>query len=119
MTAARFLAAFVAALHLGFFVLESFLWTSPIGLKVFRQTPEAAEATRVLAANQGLYNAFLAAGLLWGLLSPAAGVPVLTFFLTCAAVAGLFGAATASASILFVQALPALLALAVLRWTAA
>lgn len=119
MTFARFLAAFVAVEHLGFFVLETFLWTTPLGLKVFHQTPEAAEATRVLAANQGLYNAFLAAGLLWGLLSPAAGVPVLSFFLLCATVAGFFGAATASRSILFVQALPALLALAVLRWTAA
>jgi putative membrane protein len=110
------LAAFVALEHLGFLVLEMFLWTKPIGLKIFRLTPAAAAASASLAANQGLYNGFLAAGLLWGLLSaePAA-LPIKTFFLACVIVAGVFGAATASPRILLVQAAPALAALVLLR----
>jgi putative membrane protein len=114
--AANVLAALVALEHLGFLVLEMFLWTKPLGLKIFRLTPQAAEMSRTLAANQGLYNGFLAAGLVWGLLSsePAA-LSIKTFFLVCAAAAGVFGAATVSPRILFVQAAPALAALALLR----
>ena len=102
------LVALVALEHLWFLVLEMFLWQKPIGLKTFRQTPERAAATAALAANQGLYNGFLAAGLLWGL---AAGVHVQVFFLVCVVVAGVFGAVTASRKILWVQALPGLVAL--------
>ena len=104
---ALLLTVLVAVLHLYFLVLEMFLWTRPLGLKTFRNTPEKAETTRVLAANQGLYNGFLAAGLLWGLWLGPAGFGVKVFFLLCVLVAGLYGAATASRKILFVQALPA------------
>lgn len=107
----RFLAGFVALQHLGFMILEMALWTHPIGLKVFKQSAEAAEQTKVLAANQGLYNGFLAAGLLWSLFSGELAPARLRFFLICVVVAGVFGGATASTSILFVQALPAALAL--------
>ncbi|MEJ5988794.1 DUF1304 domain-containing protein [Ramlibacter sp. PS3R-8] len=103
------LVALVAALHLYFLVLEMFLWDKPAGLRAFGQTLEAARASRVLAANQGLYNGFLAAGLMWGLVAD--NQPVKVFFLVCVLVAGLFGAATASRKILFVQALPAAIAL--------
>lgn len=106
--------ALVALLHLLFLVLEMFLWTRPAGLKIFRQTPEAAQTTRVLAANQGLYNGFLAAGLIWGLCLGADGFEVKLFFLVCVLIAGIFGAATASRTILWVQALPALVALLLL-----
>jgi putative membrane protein len=114
--AADVIVAFVALEHLWFLVLEMFLWTKPIGLKIFRLTPAAAAASASLAANQGLYNGFLAAGLLWGLLSaePAA-LSIKTFFLLCVVVAGVFGAATASPRILLVQAAPALASLALLR----
>ena len=105
----------VALLHVYFLVLEMFLWDKPAGLKAFGQTLEAAKASKVLAANQGLYNGFLAAGLLWGLGLGAAGTGVKVFFLSCVLVAGLFGAVTASRKILFVQALPAAIAL-VLVW---
>ncbi|WP_249152614.1 DUF1304 domain-containing protein [Bradyrhizobium liaoningense] len=90
-----------------------FLWTKPLGLKVFRQTPEKAEISKVLAANQGLYNGFLAAGLVWGLVhgNPAFAFQIKAFFLLCVIVAGLYGAATVSRRILFVQALPAAIAL--------
>ena len=108
------LVALVALLHLWFLVLEMFLWDKPLGLKTFRQTPEAAAASKVLAANQGLYNGFLAAGLLWGLLLRGAGFDIKVFFLACVVVAGLYGAATVGRKILFVQALPAVLALALL-----
>lgn len=110
------LAGFVALEHLGFLVLEMFCWTKPIGLRIFRLTPAAAEASRTLASNQGLYNGFLAAGLLWGLLSadPAA-LSIKTFFLACVVVAGVFGAATVSPRVLLVQAAPALAALLLLR----
>jgi putative membrane protein len=111
--------ALVALLHLYFLVLEMFLWDKPAGLRVFRQTPEAAAATKVLAANQGLYNGFLAAGLLWGLSLGAAGFGAKVFFLTCVVMAGVFGAMTASRRILFVQALPAALALALVLLTQA
>lgn len=109
---ANLVVALVALLHVYFLVLEMFLWTRPLGLKVFGQTREAAEASRVLAANQGLYNGFLAAGLVWGLWLGADGTAIQLFFLGCVLVAGVFGAATASRKILFVQALPAALGLA-------
>ncbi|RDZ29465.1 DUF1304 domain-containing protein [Lysobacter silvisoli] len=103
----------VAALHTGFLVLEMFLWTKPAGLKVFRQSREKAEQSKVLAANQGLYNGFLAAGLVWG--ACCARVDVATFFLVCVVVAGAYGAATVNRRIFFVQAVPALAALAALH----
>ena len=112
---ANVLVALVALLHLYFLVLEMFLWDKPAGLRAFGHTPEAAAASKVLAANQGLYNGFLAAGLIWGLSLGTAGTAVKVFFLVCVLVAGLYGAATASRKILFVQALPALIAL-VLVW---
>jgi len=101
----------VAALHLWFLLLEMFLWDKPFGRRTFGMTPERAAATRSLAMNQGLYNGFLAAGLLWGVL---AGDDVKIFFLACVIVAGVFGALTASRNILWVQALPGLVALALL-----
>jgi len=103
------LVALVAALHLYFLVLEMFLWTKPMGRKVFGNDREFAEATKVLAANQGLYNGFLVAGLVWGLVSEQDDVQI--FFLLCVIVAGVYGAATVSVRILLVQAVPALLAL--------
>lgn len=111
---AQALVALVALLHLCFVVLEMFLWTSPVGRKVFGLSKEKAEITRVMAANQGLYNGFLVAGLVWGLVSGTAGVPVLVFFLSCVIVAGIYGAATASRTIFWVQAAPAIAALVVL-----
>ncbi len=99
----------VALLHVYFLVLEMFLWDKPFGLRTFGMTPEKAAATKPLAMNQGLYNGFLAAGLLWGL---AAGRDVQVFFLACVVVAGVFGALTASRKILWVQAVPGLAALA-------
>ena len=109
---AEVLVGLVAALHLYFLVLEMFLWTKPLGRKTFDNTPEFADATQVLAANQGLYNGFLVAGLVWGLVSDQTDVTA--FFLTCVVVAGLYGAATVSRRILLVQALPAALALGAL-----
>jgi putative membrane protein len=111
---ATILIALVALLHLGFLFLEMFFWTSPYALKAFAMSAEFAQASKVLAANQGLYNGFLAAGLLWGLSKGDEGFPLKVFFLGCVIVAGVFGAATAKTSILFVQALPAVLALAAL-----
>ena len=108
---ANLLVALVALLHAGFLVLEMFLWTTPFGLKTFNMTPEVAASSAVLAANQGLYNGFLAAGLLWGLIAKNNATAIKLFFLGCVIVAGLFGAATAKPSILFVQALPAVVAL--------
>lgn len=108
---AQVLTVLVALLHVWILVLEMFLWTGPRGRRAFGLTPEFAQATRVLAANQGLYNGFLAAGLFWGVWRGAAGLPIVVFFLGCVIVAGLFGAFTASRRILFVQALPAALAL--------
>lgn len=101
----------VALLHVWFLVLEMFLWDKPMGRRAFGLTREQAAATKVLAANQGLYNGFLAAGLLWGLGLGAAGTGVKLFFLLCVLVAGLYGGATASPKILYVQALPAAIAL--------
>ena len=105
------LVALVAIEHLYILVLEMFLWTKPAGLRAFDLTPEFAEQTAVLAANQGLYNGFLAAGLIWGLIRKDDGFPLRVFFLSCVVIAGVFGAITAKPSILFVQAVPALLAL--------
>jgi len=104
--------ALVALLHLYFLVLEMFLWDKPLGLKTFRQSAAEAAASKVLAANQGLYNGFLAAGLAWGIALGAAGVSIKLFFLGCVIVAGIFGAATVGKKILFVQALPAAIAMA-------
>jgi putative membrane protein len=115
MRAARILVGLVALLHVYFLVLEMFLWTQPIGLETFQMTPEAAATTAVVAKNQGLYNGFLVAGLLWGLLARTEGRSILTFFLACIVIAGVFGAATANLSILFVQALPAAIALVLVR----
>ena len=112
------LIALVALLHLYFLVLEMFLWDKPQGMKAFGSTPEFAKATKVLAANQGLYNGFLAAGLVWGLWLGAAGFQIKVFFLLCVIIAGLYGAATVGRKILCVQALPAALALGavVMAW---
>ena len=108
------LIAIVALLHVYFLVLEMFLWTTPTGRRVFRTTPEFAQASKVLAANQGLYNGFLVAGLVWGLALGADGLHVKLFFLGCVIVAGVFGAFTVSRRIFFVQALPAIAAFALL-----
>ncbi len=102
----------IAVLHLYFLVLEMFLWRSPLARRSFRTTPEFAEASAVLAANQGLYNGFLAAGLLWGVFAGNADFKV--FFLICVAVAGVYGALTAVPRIFFVQAVPAIAALLLL-----
>jgi putative membrane protein len=107
------LVVLVALLHLYFLVLEMFLWTRPLGLRTFRNSPEKAEATRVLAANQGLYNGFLAAGLLYGV--AAGSREFCLFFLLCVAAAGLYGAYSVNKRIFFVQALPALLAIGALQ----
>ena len=110
--AADIVVGLVAVLHIYFLVLEMFLWDKPAGLRAFGQTREAAKASKVLAANQGLYNGFLAAGLFWGLSRGAGGQEIKVFFLSCVLIAGLYGAASASRKILFVQALPAALGLA-------
>jgi len=102
------LVAVVAALHLGFLVLEMFLWTTPTGRGVFGTDAAFAEQSKALAANQGLYNGFLVAGLVWGLVAD--DTAVLLFFTGCVVVAGVYGAATVNRRILFVQALPGLLA---------
>lgn len=112
--AAHIVIVLVALLHVYFLVLEMFLWDKPAGLKAFGQTKEAAQASKVLAANQGLYNGFLAAGLVWGLWLGPAGFSVKVFFLSCVIIAGVYGAATASRKILYVQALPAAAGLALL-----
>jgi putative membrane protein len=113
-TVATVLIAFVALLHVYILVLEMFLWTKPAGRRAFGMSKEDAEKTKVLAANQGLYNGFLAAGLFWGLSLGAGGFSVKVFFLICVIVAGVYGAMTASKKIIFIQALPAALALAAL-----
>lgn len=111
---ANLLTGLVAAIHVYILVLEMFQWDTPKGRKAFGTTPEFSAATKVLAANQGLYNGFLAAGLIWGLSLGAAGLGVKVFFLACVLVAGLYGGATASRKILYIQALPALAAMAAL-----
>jgi putative membrane protein len=116
---AQVIVGLVALLHIYFLVLEMFLWDKPAGMRAFGQTPERAAATKVLAANQGLYNGFLAAGLLWGLWLGPEGLGVKVFFLGCVLVAGLYGAATASRKILYVQALPAAVGLVLVYLTRA
>ena len=113
------LTLLVALLHIYFLVLEMFLWTKSFGLATFHMSPDKADATRVLAANQGLYNGFLAAGLAWGLIQgiPGFAFQIKMFFLLCVIVAGVYGAATVSRRILLVQAAPAAIAL-VLLWLA-
>lgn len=113
-TIVRLVIGIVALLHVYFMILEMFLWTKPAGLRAFGLTREQAESSKVLAANQGLYNGFLAAGLFWGLLIRP-DFDVLIFFLCCVIIAGLYGAATASRKILYVQALPAIIALILLH----
>lgn len=114
--AADFLVALVALFHLGFLVLEMFLWDTPTGHRIFAMTPEVAASSAVLAMNQGLYNGFLAAGLAWGLVKDWRDLKL--FFLGCVIVAGIFGAATAKPSIFFTQALPAIIALALVLLSA-
>jgi putative membrane protein len=115
-SAAAIVIALVAALHIYFLVLEMFLWRTPFGRRTFGTTPEFAQASAVLAANQGLYNGFLAAGLLWALVwyGVGGGRPILTFFLACIVVAGIYGGLTVSRRILIVQAVPAVIAAALL-----
>lgn len=111
--ASQLLTGVVAALHVYFLVLEMFLWSTPVGQKAFGRTAEEQRSTKVLAANQGLYNGFLAAGLVWSLVgSDLTTLPIRTFFLGCVVIAGIYGGVTASKKILFVQAIPAALALA-------
>lgn len=107
---AKLLALFVAISHIGIMILEMFFWNHPIGQRIFDMTPEVAAASEVLAMNQGLYNGFLAAGLIGGLLRDR--FDTIVFFLCCVVIAGIFGAATAKFSILFTQGMPAMLALA-------
>ena len=109
-TLANIVIALVALSHVAFLVLEMFLWDRPIGRRIFGMTAEQSRFSAPLAANQGLYNGFLAAGLVWGLVS--ANRSALTFFLVCVIVAGIFGGLTAKRSILFIQAVPAIIALA-------
>lgn len=109
---ASIVVGLIGVLHVYILILEMFLWDKPAGLRAFGNTQQAATATKVLAANQGLYNGFLAAGLFWGLSLGAAGTGVKVFFLLCVLVAGLYGAATASRKILFIQAIPAAVGLA-------
>ena len=108
------LVGLVALLHCYFLVLEMFLWDRPTGLRVFNLSREEAAATKVLAANQGLYNGFLAAGLVWGLILGTEGYPVKVFFLCCIVIAGLYGAMSVGRKILFIQAMPAAIGLALL-----
>ncbi|GAB1411332.1 MAG: DUF1304 domain-containing protein [Burkholderiales bacterium] len=110
--AANIAVALVALLHLYFLVLEMFFWDKPLGRRAFGLTPEFAAASKALAANQGLYNGFLVAGLAWGLWLGAGGTSIKVFFLGCVVVAGVFGALTASRKILWAQALPGAVALA-------
>jgi len=112
---ANILVLLVALLHAGFLALEMFLWTGPVGQQVFGTTPEFAAQSAVLAANQGLYNGFLAAGLLWGVISSQRAVKI--FFLLCVIAAGVYGGLTAKFSIIYVQAAPALVALAAVLLT--
>src|SRR5581483_5574444 len=109
--ASTILVFIVAVLHLGFLVLEMFIWTKPFGRRTFNLTPEFAQDSKTLAANQGLYNGFLAAGLIWSLFLGANGFGVKIFFLLCVIVAGIFGGFTASKRIFWIQALPAVIAL--------
>ena len=112
MTIANLFVGLVSLLHAGFMILEMFFWGKPLGpLKIGPDEPAIAATSKILAANQGLYNGFLAAGLLWGLF---AGDPVKIFFLSCVIIAGIFGAFTVSKRIFYIQAVPAIVALVVL-----
>lgn len=117
-TLSTVLIALVSALHVWFLVLEMFLWKKPKGMKTFGTTPEFAEATAVLAANQGLYNGFLAAGLIWSLVTPslALAYSLKIFFLACVVIAGIFGGITADKRIVLIQALPAAIALGLIAF---
>ncbi len=110
-TLANLVVTLVAILHAYFLALEMFFWEKPLGLRVFGLTPEFAKASKTLAANQGLYNGFLAAGLIWGVSLGNNGNDIKVFFLLCVLVAGIFGALTASRKILYIQAMPAAIAL--------
>lgn len=105
------LTGVVALIHICIVILEMALWDKPQGMKAFGTTPAFAAESKTLAANQGLYNGFLVAGLLWGILLGEAGDPIKIFFLLCVAVAGVFGAVTVGRKILFVQTIPAVIAL--------
>ena len=108
----QILVGLIALLHVNILVLEMFLWDKPYGLKAFGNNPEKAQLTKVMAQNQGLYNGFLAAGLFWSLVAPASyAVALADFFLACVLVAGIYGGLTASKKIIYIQAVPALLAL--------
>jgi len=110
----------IAALHLYFLALEMFLWTKPLGLKIFRQSLEQARASSTLAANQGLYNGFLAAGLIWSALEPTpdTALPLKIFFLSCVLIAGLYGGYSVHKKIFYIQAAPAALTLALIALAA-
>ena len=112
MIVAEVIVVLVALLHVYFMVLEMFFWDKPLGMRIFSTQPDYARASKVLAANQGLYNGFLAAGLFWGLMLGQSGNAIKIFFLCCVTIAGIFGALTASKRIFFIQALPAMIALA-------
>ena len=114
---ANILAGLVALIHIYIVILEMFLWDTPRGRKAFGTTEAFAKESKVLAANQGLYNGFLAAGLIWGIYLGDAGDPVKIFFLLCVAVAGVYGAATVGARILLIQTVPAVIALAAVWFT--
>ncbi|MGB8517121.1 MAG: DUF1304 domain-containing protein [Gallionella sp.] len=113
-TIANIAVALIALLHFYFLVLEMFFWDKPLGLRTFRLTPEFAQASKTLAANQGLYNGFLAAGLLWGMSLGASGDAIKIFFLSCVIVAGIYGGFSVGKKILWIQAMPALIALGLL-----
>ena len=113
-TIATVLTALVAALHGYFLVLEMFFWDHPTGYRIFGTTPDFATASKALAANQGLYNGFLSAGLIWGLALGPHGIPIRVFFLICVLVAGIYGGVTVNRRILLVQGAPAALALGAL-----
>ena len=115
MLIAKFLMVFIALLHIYFLILEMFLWDKPLGMKAFGNNLEKAKVTKVLAQNQGLYNGFLAAGLLWAVVEKSSfSIHIASFFLSCIVVAGIYGAMTASKKIFFIQALPAIITLGVL-----
>ena len=112
---ANIIIAFVALSHFGILILEMFFWDHPIGRKIFAMTPEVSASSATLAANQGLYNGFLAVGLVWALIADRRDIKI--FFLACVTVAGLFGGITAKTSILFTQGLPALTGLILILLT--
>ncbi len=113
-TLSNTLILFIALQHIAFLVLEMFYWDKPLGRRIFGTMKEAAAASKTLAMNQGLYNGFLAAGLIWGLSLGAAGMSIKVFFLSCVLIAGIFGGLTASRKILYIQALPAAIGLILL-----